>query len=124
MGSEVKRYRMEIPIIKEDIWALKGSEPMECRIDKKVVDVVLDTDYESLRLSHEETKKQLRALEDAIMIADRMTVYNSPGANEDDIAFIDSLTQDEFAQYKKSMTVQFKTHEQGTKDEQIQLSWP
>ena len=65
--NEVKRYQIEIPIIKEGFWALKGSEPGELRIDKKVADVVLFTDFESERALRIDAEKKLRELQDAVI---------------------------------------------------------
>lgn len=58
MSSEVKRYD---PIGDDGVYSFNNIEMSNDG------EFVLYTDYESLRLSHEETTKQLRALEDAVM---------------------------------------------------------
>lgn len=67
MSSEVKRYDM-----------VQGEE-----VEDNDGGYVLYTDYESLRLSHEETTKQLMALEDAL---ERNSVYGKyPNTDKEDM---------------------------------------
>lgn len=65
MSSEVKRYD---PIGDAGVYSFSNIEMSDDG------EFVLYTDHESLRLSHEETKKQLRALEDAIELKFRYII--------------------------------------------------